>query len=160
MTFFSKSKKDTFWYMHWKKISKWFVLILPMLFVVACGENSNGIDQGQTEDTSLEDFEVFYERFHTDSIFQIEHIQWPLEGLPAHSDTLSNPARFRWQQENWVLHKPFNDALTGFSKSLSSMGEGLMVEKIVHEEGGFHMERRFAKIDDEWKLIYYAALNN
>ncbi len=145
--------------MHWKEISKGFMMVL-LLFVGACGYKVQTSGQDHAENGSPDDFEVFYEQFHSDSTFQIDHIQWPLEGLPAHADTLSNPASFRWQKETWVLHRPFNTSLTGFSKSMSSMGDGLMVEKIVHEEGGFRMERRFAKIDDEWKLIYYAALNN
>lgn len=145
--------------MHWKDISTWFVLTL-LLFGVACGDRSKTTDQVQIDNGRADDFEVFYEQFHSDSTFQIEHIQWPLEGLPAHADTLTNPAGFRWQKEAWVLHRPFNDALTGFSRSISSMGDGLMIEKIAHEEAGFRMERRFALIDDEWKLIYYAALNN
>lgn len=144
--------------MHWKEVSKCFALVL-LLFMVACGNSTQANDHEYIEEGSPDDFEAFYEQFHSDSAFQIEHIQWPLEGLPAHADTLSNPAGFRWQKENWVLHRPFNDALTGFSRSMSFMGDGLMVEKITHEEGGFRMERRFAKIDDQWKLIYYAALN-
>ena len=35
----------------------------------------------------------------------------------------------------------------------------MVVEYIVHKNGKFGMERRFAKFGDEWNLIYYAGLN-
>ena len=34
------------------------------------------------------DFQVFYELFHRDSSYQMEHITFPLEGLPDYADSV------------------------------------------------------------------------
>ena len=40
------------------------------------------------EGTSLpDDFQTFYDKFHTDSVFQMSHIIFPLQGQPSLTDT-------------------------------------------------------------------------
>jgi hypothetical protein len=105
------------------------------------------------------DFMAFYERFHQDSLFQLSHISFPLEGIPR-VDSLGNyPADFRWQQENWKMHYPFNNADGEFVQEFVPLSESIIVENIRDAQGFFSMQRRFAKLGGEWKLIYYAAMN-
>lgn len=107
-----------------------------------------------------EGFQNFYQQFHEDSLFQIAHISFPLEGLPpqADSSTILNE-NFRWQKENWRMQKKFDTQDGEFTKELAELGSGMIIEQITHKTGQFGMQRRFAKIGGEWKLIYYSALN-
>ena len=105
------------------------------------------------------DFEQFYEAFHGDSVFQLAHIMFPLEGLPPNVDSTTMAGNFRWQKENWVLHRPFNAMDGAFIRDYRVLGDELVIEDIQHESGRYGMERRFAKYDDGWYLIYYAGMN-
>lgn len=106
------------------------------------------------------EFEAFYLKFHQDSLFQVEHITFPLEGLPANADsaTLVNND-FRWQKEDWQMHKPFDSKNGEYQIEFSSFGEDLIIEKVLHKSGTYGMLRRFARISGEWHLIYYAGFN-
>lgn len=139
--------------------------LFPILvFIMACQDNpaeqsSSGDKASSNDSIAASDFDQFYERFHNDSAFQLSHILFPLDGLPAEEDSmLIDIDHFKWEKKEWVLHKPFNDNLVGFDRALTRYDNNLVVESIRHEDAGFHMERRFAQMDDQWMLIYYAGL--
>ncbi len=139
------------------------------LLAVACQSTSSrssdvdvsATDLGTTDSPELPpDFINFYQQFHDDSSFQIAHIMFPLAGIPANADTLSsNLKEFKWQLEDWKIHRPFDQSLTGYTKEYSKFEDGIVIETIAQKQVGVGMERRFAKIDTEWMLIYYAGMN-
>ncbi len=111
-----------------------------------------------TSDTS--DFEAFYQQFHTDSTFQLERTIFPLSGLPANADSLTlSKNDYKWTKDNWVLHRPFDSTLTGFEHKLTELGEGMILETFLQKDTRMAMERRFAIVDGNWHLIYYAGMN-
>lgn len=103
------------------------------------------------------DFTEFYQKFHTDSIFQMQHIQFPLEGLPNAADS-SAIGNFHWQRENWVMHRIIPD--TSFERAYR-MPLDNMVEESIYTKGQFRFGviRRFMKLEKDWSLIYYASSN-
>ncbi|GAB5552495.1 MAG: hypothetical protein Sapg2KO_20860 [Saprospiraceae bacterium] len=90
----------------------------------------------------------------------MEHITFPLQGIP---DNVANAPdyhdNFTFQANNWTLNKPINLEESRFKRSLRTIGPQLVVEQLIHESGSYGMERRFAKIDGEWTLIYYQGIN-
>ena len=119
------------------------------------------IEEENPDDGSLpHDFVMFYDRFHTDSLYQLAHILFPLEGLPPDADsTIANSGDFRWQREDWVIHKHFNSMDGNFTQQLIPLGDAMVIEQIRHSQAAYGMQRRFAKMGDEWQLIYYGAMN-
>ena len=115
------------------------------------------------EDAALSDFSSFlsfYEQFHSDSAFQVEHILFPLEGLPSYADSATMASgTFRWQEADWKIMRPF-DASSEFEKQFIPLTDVLVVEKIMHQSGKFGMERRWAFLRGDWYLIYYAGINS
>ncbi len=110
--------------------------------------------------TPSADFDNFYSEFHSDSAYQMAHILFPLEGIPPSADSLTFAAgNFRWQQDDWRIHKPFDSMEGEFIRDLRQLSEGLILEQIKHNSGQYGMQRRFARFDDGWYLIYYAAMN-
>jgi len=106
------------------------------------------------------DFIAFYERFLNDSLFQIEHVQFPLEGIPDNADSADvADGNFRWERESWKMHRKFDPKQTGFNVKLQTFGSDIITEQILHESGRYAMLRRYAKMDGDWRLIYYAGLN-
>lgn len=131
----------------------WFLLVLGVFSGCKSKEQ-------QSELPGLpEDFEVFYEKFHTDSAFQMEHIIFPLEGharMMENQIEIINP--ITWEENDWTLHQPFNDYGGTFTRKYI-MTDDVVIEKINDKSGFFKMERRFAKLGDDWTLIYYGANN-
>ncbi len=114
----------------------------------------------QKEDKVMEEFKAFYDNFHRDTVFQLEHIIFPLEGLPPGGDSLmAINQKYYWQKDSWVCHKPFDFEYSEFTQQFIQYSDDLIAEKIEHNTGSYGMLRRFAKFDDDWFLIYYAAAN-
>lgn len=106
------------------------------------------------------DFTEFYTRFHGDSLYQIQHIQWPLAGIPEQADsTVLAAGNFEWKQNEWQIHRPFNSEGGTFSQKFNVLSPELIVEQIKDKDQQFGMERRYAKLSDGWYLIYYAGMN-
>lgn len=139
-------------------IHKLFVLAscIVMLTLASCKESSTVV---QTEILKAEEvveldsaFIKFYNRFHSDSIYQLQHIQFPL------SKNSQGAIGENWQKDNWVIHNRFSDMGGMFKRDLVPIGS-MVVEKIIDANGFFEMERRFADLSDGWKLIYYDVRN-
>lgn len=142
---------------------KYLTIILFLLFALACNdtkqmESSSKIAEDLPE--NLQSFAVFYEKFHEDSLFQIQHITFPLEGVPVQADSNTMVGNtFRWQKETWKMHKQFDLTTSDYEREFLPIGETILVEKIIHKNTGFGMIRRFAKLGEDWYLIYYVGMN-
>jgi hypothetical protein len=132
-----------------------------LLFSISCKpkEASSSGDVIETPVFESEEFVTFYEKFGTDTAFQMEHIVFPLEGLrPMKDSTDVVPDDFRWERETWVKHKPYDDADGTFIRSFKSHSNNIVSELIQNETGEVTMERRFGKLSSGWHLIYYREL--
>ncbi len=131
-------------------MNRFFLLLIgSSIFLLACNR----------EQPDNSDFDAFYQRFLTDSLYQMAHIQFPLEGIPNNAQHPAELEQFRWQKEKWRMHRPFDPDSTGFRSEFSTFGDELIIERIEHESGEYGMERRFTRQGDGWYLIYYAGLN-
>lgn len=102
------------------------------------------------------DFLEFYNKFHEDSLFQISHISFPLKGMKV-IEEIGGGEAYQYTQEEWIIHKPFDDMGETFSRSFEEFG-GIVAETIVANGGQFRSVRRFAKLSGEWNLIYYQPM--
>ncbi|MGA1583049.1 MAG: hypothetical protein ACO4CH_07345 [Saprospiraceae bacterium] len=107
-----------------------------------------------------ESFQSFYARFHRDENFQLEHILWPLEGLPAMADEQTlRESTFTWKQPDWVPHKLPTEVEGDFPMSFTQLDDGLIVEVIRQGTTDLGIERRWAEVNGKWMLVYYAGTN-
>lgn len=134
--------------------------------IFACGNNENAPSSSQTPPTNsgydLTEFYDFYQKFHRDSLFQIAHITWPLEGLPNHAgmdSTVNRSETYYWEKEDWTMHQPIDFEMSEFRRELTPISEDLIFENITHKSGHYGMIRRWAKLSDGWNLIYYVGMN-
>lgn len=137
--------------MQWKKL----ISILIMFGLVLSCKNKSPDQAVVQEITIPEDFNDFYDRFHSDSIYQMQHIIFPLEGIPAEDSLRSE--QFRWTVEDWRLHRPFDDMGGTFTRSLYDINS-VIIEKISDQSGAYTMERRWVKMGEEWTMIYYKEM--
>jgi len=141
-----------------------FFLYLFILIGLSCNSSADTKEETTVleEDaltTTMDEFETFYQKFHTDSIFQKEHILFPLKGLPTNADSaILKSGDFYWQEEDWVTQH-LVDPSSGFTPTVLPIDSALIIERIMYKDKQYAMERRFAKMNGEWKLIYYAGVN-
>ena len=118
--------------------------------------------QKSTEADDLpKDFLVFYQQFHTDSAYQIAHIQWPLKGEKANRTAEGGSKKLlaTWEPQDWVmLHLPdMSDA--GLKRSYETISDVMVIERLQYPMVNFGLERQFYKDDqDQWQLIFYSEM--
>lgn len=137
-----------------------FVVLLfatPILF--SCGGGTKQ-DTEVYEDPELAEFAEFYDRFHKDPEYQLEHITFPLEGLPGMADSMMvEGSTFYYKKPGWKILKHVDwDTISGYNRRIEPTGLGIINEYICTDDY-FCMSRRFAKLHDGWFLIYYADFN-
>lgn len=135
------------------------LLLLAALVFIGFLQCRQAEKKEETDQMLPEDFEIFYDKFHEDSTFQLSHIQFPLEGAKeASGGTVDLMVPVKWNKEDWTMHKTFNAYGGTFKREFYQIGP-VVIEKI-HDKGGyFSMERRFTKMNGEWILIYYSVTN-
>jgi hypothetical protein len=111
-------------------------------------------------DTLPKDFVEFFDTFHSDSVYQMNHILFPLEGLPnaKNLDDTVPTKRFYWQKKDWKKHNPFTDPSHQFDQWFEIINDRVIEHWIQMKNSNMFIHRRFAKLDDGWYLIYYAGL--
>ena len=103
-----------------------------------------------------ENFEEFNRQFHSDSIFQLSRIKFPIEGKLIDGFKEQN-----WTSKNWELMKiPVleKSSLPNYKHSIRKTN-GVVIEKFWIDNSDFLVERRFKRIDGKWFLIYYNDVN-
>lgn len=139
------------------------ILIFPLLLLWQYGcKKANPSDAPETNSVQMinegKEFQEFYQKFSTDSVFQIEHTVFPLEGIRSPKDSLDKiDPNFRWSRDQWIIHRSFDDANGTFSREFVEI-PGLVTEIISDQSGQFTMERRFGKLSSGWHLIYYREM--
>jgi len=102
-------------------------------------------------------FKDFYLKFHSDSVFQIEHVQFPLQGLPDIYSPSNDTLPYFYYKSNWTMQQ-----LTDLNKKniiRRVEDQVFLVKEQLVDQQGYGLERRFMKDGDSWKLIYYSGYN-
>jgi hypothetical protein len=136
-----------------------FCLIFILIFT-NCKRKGESLLKEQPNEIPT-DFAQFYEKFHSDSVYQMSHIQFPLDGYPTNADSVSIADKnFHWTADTWVMHtmKAFNDSL--YTRTLEVPLAGIVNETVYQKNTPFGMVRRFFKRGDEWYLIFYSGMNS
>lgn len=135
-----------------------YILFFALICFLACGNRSTQPTPVQAPPlpTSLPaDFNAFYEQFHTDSTFQMAHIQWPLPGITS-NDSLRQPS-FRFEPQDWSIHRRFDPETSGYRSEFTPLSQDMIIERISDTQGRYGLERRWLRnsTTEEWELIYY-----
>jgi len=155
--------------MKYLKISPWYMSMklcstFVILFLVAVGckdDNAATVDEelsGEIEEVKLPDgFMTFIDKFSTDSIFQMNSIQWPLQKQIAKQHPEDDEETITINPEEWKLHRTFDDMNGTYSQQYINFND-VITEMTVDKSGQYTMIRRFSKIDGDWKLIFYKEM--
>jgi len=96
------------------------------------------------------EFEKFYRKFLTDSVYQMQHTQFPLAGGVFECEEVID-----WQTEGWSMMR---DDIRSFDPELDSLITGFSGTtcrfELVRKEVGTYKVVEFKKTGREWKLVY------
>jgi hypothetical protein len=134
-----------------------------LLLIFACKKRENKPDTStQTMNSLPADFRTFYENFHVDSLYQLRHVAFPLQGLPSDADSLTIALdTFHYYPKDWLMQHSVDFSTGEFTQTINTISDKMVIEYILKSDGKFGIQRRFAKLSDgEWNLIYYVAPNH
>jgi hypothetical protein len=145
------------------KINWCGLFFLSILFFCTCKNQNQEKQNLQTtnkpQDDSLPaDFIEFYNKFHLDSLYQMEHIVFPLKGVPDHADPEDiKENEFYFTADQWIIHRKFDPSKNKIEYLI--LNPIIIEERIIEKEHQLMVIRRFAKTSGGWNLIYYAGIN-
>ena len=129
---------------------------LLVLLIASCGKKQPTQITANTYESLDSDFRTFYDKFLSDSIFQMSHIVFPLEG----KTTDIEGEKTSWDASTWALHQPYSDTTRQYTRTFEKLGDMMTLELIRHNELPYIIERRFAKLlGEDWYLVYYRIHN-
>jgi len=127
-----------------------FILGLSFCAMIGCKQDKPTSPANNISEKEIPaDFLQFYMKFHSDSLFQLASINFPIDKM---TDGV------KWTEENWTIHKPFNDHDGNFTQTFKNLS-GLIIEYINDTSGYFSMEKRYILRSEGYKLIYYHSEN-
>lgn len=127
-----------------------YLLLFYLLSLVACTTSD-----GPTialDAAGNEDFQSFRQLYYTDSLFQLQRTEFPLNGR----DPNGEQERFYWELDNWRQLKLSDDNPQIKRLPLLNL-DGLMVEQIVLQDR-FLIETKFSLINGKWYLTDYSGV--
>ena len=135
-----------------------FLTILAFIF--SCGNNitknesmpdSNNNEKNRTSITVVnEDFDMFYQRFHDDTSFQLKRIKFPVNGGYTDFDTTIN-----WTSINWEYLKFTSEHIdTSIYNIKFERKRTKVIEQVNCKDCGFSFEMIFNLIGTKWYLTH------
>lgn len=136
-------------------------ILICCVAIAGCKSSSNTqktpVPNGKSSETTVsrkkskvENFDKFYDRFHTDSAFQMSRIKFPLGGG---YHTVDNSTK--WTAENWhLMTTRVYDVDNNKYKATYSKTETSFTQKIWIDSAGLFVECRFELVDGKWFLVY------
>lgn len=135
------------------------IFIASCLVLISCQNNkeeSSALNVKDKKIKTIENFDQFDAHFHSDSLFQISRIDFPIEGL-----SVSGFDKHKWTKENWefmVVPVSSKNKIGNYEHSLVKT-DTLVIERFWIPDSGFEVERQFKLIKDKWFLVYYNDIN-
>ena len=100
---------------------------------------------------SVEDYQGFYQRFHRDSLFQLQRVRFPLDGYSIEGGQIK-----AWSEQDWVMHKNGLEQMdTSIYQTERYERHGHIHERIFQPNSGVMIERHFSLLNQQWFLTFY-----
>ena len=98
-----------------------------------------------------EEWMEFYEKFHSDSLFQVSRISENFEGTKFYGDTVQNITKSNWR----FIHSGVYDVDTSLYKTEVNISDDRVETRIYVENSGIDIKLTYEKINDKWYLVSF-----
>ncbi|NQU31869.1 MAG: hypothetical protein HQ521_01430 [Bacteroidetes bacterium] len=126
------------------------ITITVVISMTSCKSIKNKRTNDLAAESSIENFDEFYNRFHADSLFQMSRIKFPLKG-----NKVDFEGEKKWSGKNWITMKTrIYDVDTSEFQTDYKKTDISFIQKFWIEDSGYFSEYRFNLIHKKWYLIY------
>ena len=101
--------------------------------------------------STTEDFREFYEKFHSDSLFQVSRLSENFEGSKFYGESVEKINKDNWQ----FLPKGVYDVDTLQYETEVNISENKVETRIYVENSGIDIRLTYEKINDKWYLVSF-----
>ncbi len=129
-----------------------FLIIVVVFLIYGC--------RGARTPRASENFDQFYDRFLTDSSFQMSRIHFPLPGINTAAMEASDEedSIYYWSKDEWImLKKPQLDS-SMYERKIT-VTDTLAIDEIFMENAGFYFKTVYEPIRKKWHLVYMVDSN-
>jgi hypothetical protein len=137
------------------KSLRYIPVVIMFILFISCNKKNGNTMKTENENIEMENFDTFYNKFHSDSLFQMARIKFPLEG-----QNIDGFKKTKWVKANWIMLKTkiydvdTTKFITNYKKSKTDF-----IAQCHTEDSGFSSEYRFKIIKNKWHLVYAADKN-
>lgn len=123
--------------------------IILLIFTLSSCDKPHEQEKINDKNSTVENFESFYEKFHNDSLFQLSRLNFPLKGGPVGGDINEE-----WTKGNWrMLRTKIYEVDTSQYKVSNVKQDNSFTEKVWLEDSGFSFEYKYELIGKKWFLV-------
>jgi hypothetical protein len=135
------------------KIKYFSAITVICLLVSACKTSKTASSGGNN--SKVETFDTFYDRFHRDEAFQKSRTKFPLQGK-----SISEGKEVKWTPESLPMMKvKIYDVDKKTYKSTYKKTDKSFIQKVWQPNTEFLFEARFELISKKWFLVYVLDQN-
>ena len=124
---------------------------------------NNSIEKPLTIRVPKEDFDEFFTKFRSDSLFKITRTKFPLKGFNSDEKEIgSKQSSYLWDKENFIFYSDEdfkNQVTTDIIKEDITKSDSLVTYRRYKEDSGYDINYEFKNLNDKWYLIYYSYKN-
>jgi len=132
------------------------VLIWTIL-VIAC--TNKPVNEAAKDAISEENFNEFFEKFTSDSLFQINRVKFPWT-IPSEDGEELVIHKTDWQHASFFYQEDFaTRPIDAYTQEIRTYGDTVKIEQ-RGVDNGIHIDFLFAKIDNKWFLVSEEDLSN
>ena len=133
-------------------------LVLFCIFqvlIVSCKSSKDTSSKPIKISSKVEDFDSFYDKFHSDSIFQKSRVNQPLKGQKFDGTEV-----IHWTKDNFgLVKKRVYDIDTALYKVNYQKSANEFIQKVWIEDSGYSSEYKFKLIGNKWFLVSVVLYN-
>ena len=138
------------------------IFILTTLFLLSCGTKPTDSTIADKETDSLtiskndqEDFNEFFKKFTTDSLFQIERVKFPWRVLMTTEDgeTVEETSKEDWTHSTFYYEQSYGTRQEdAYTQEIKNYGDTVKLE-LRGVDNGIHVDYEFVKDNGKWVLV-------
>ncbi len=128
------------------QIIHFLLLGIALLAMFSC------VSQKKSGKITIENFDVFLEKFLTDTAFQTSRITFPVKGSIENKDILL-------EEKDWVFHVKVDYKSNSFERK-QIQSNNLIREILIHPTGIAYERRFLANEKGQWFLTHYLGIKN
>jgi len=117
------------------------------------------VSEAPPDTTGGENFNEFFEKFKSDSLFQVNRVKFPWT-IPSEDGEELVINKSDWQHASFLYQRDFaTREIDAYTQEIVNYGDTIKIEQ-RGVDNGIHIDFVFAKIDNKWFLVSEEDLSN